>query len=323
VTSRIAALAVAVVAIALVLAQDLYPATPLYHTWQYALALTIALVVMGAYANGARRGDDGVVGKKLLVALAGAAIVDIAGLASGLLGPDTASVTGTPGTVVPVPALGAAAFFAPADASAIARGDAGVVLRRRNAPEIAVAGSSRRIAGESLLYLEHRPAAYVDVSDERGAHLTVTQPTNASFLSPVLLFTARQRIGELDVPLDTFAVPARHRIVHALYFTPHDLANFPHANVGNADISHPALILTVADDAGKPLGITLAGSGNEVGIAGLRVRATVGTYPVLAVAAAPATWALVTGIVLFLAGVGWSALRPRGAPRTSAQPQGA
>ncbi|MBV9439772.1 MAG: hypothetical protein JOZ24_07255, partial [Candidatus Eremiobacteraeota bacterium] len=94
-TARVAALAVALVAIGLVLAQDVLPATPLYHTWQYALALTIALLVMLGYANGARRGDDGVAGKRLLLALAGAAVVVLAGLASGLLGPDTASVSGT------------------------------------------------------------------------------------------------------------------------------------------------------------------------------------------------------------------------------------
>ncbi len=321
-TARVAALAVALIAIALVLAQDVLPATPLYHTWQYALALTIALAVMVAYANGARRGDDGVAGKRLLLALAGAVVVDLAGLASGLLGPDTASVSGTPGTVVPVPAVGAAAFFAPADANAIARGTSGITLRRRNAPEIGLTGSARRVAGESLFYLEPHPAAYLDVSDQRGAHLTVTQPTNPSFLSPVLLFTARQRIGELDVPLDTFAVPARHRVVHALYFTPRDLTQFPRATLSGVDTSRPALVLTAADDAGKPLGITLAPSGTGVALAGLHVRVTIGSYPALAIAAAPPSWALVAGIVLFCVGLGWSMWPPRGAPRAAAQPQG-
>ncbi|MEA2721279.1 MAG: hypothetical protein QOJ39_3143 [Candidatus Eremiobacteraeota bacterium] len=312
-SARVAALAVAAVAMALVLAQDLYPFTPLYHTWQYALALAIALVVMLAYANAARRGEDGVAGKRLLVAMAGAAIVDVAGLASGLLGPDTASLVGTPGTVVPIPAIGAAAFFAQVDDAALARGSSAVVLRRRNAPEIAVAPAARRVLGESLVYLEPRPAAYIDAFDERGTHLTITQPTNASFLSPVLLFRERQRIGALDVPFDTFATPARHRIVRALYFTPQELAQFSHANAAAlAGKTSPALVLTAADDAGKPLGITLAASGQTVPIAGIRVRATIGTYPALAVAAAPATWALVAGVVLFIAGIAWSMFKPRG-----------
>jgi hypothetical protein len=325
VTARAAALAVAAIAIALVVAQDLYPATALYHTWQYALALAIALVVVLAYANGARRNDDGVVGKRLLIAMAGAAIVGVAGLASGLLGPDTASVAGTPGTVVPVPALGAAAFFSAADADSIARGAGSVTLRRRNAPEIALAGSARRVTGESLLYLEPHPAAYVDLADERGAHLTVTQPSNTSFLSPVLLFRERQRIGSLDVPFDTFAAPSKHRILRALYFTPADLAQFGHASARGIDTSRTALVVTAADDAGKPLGITLVGSGKEAVLAGLRVRATIGEYPLLAVASAPPTWALIAGVVLFLAGIAWSALPPRGRAREGEpqpQPQG-
>ncbi|HEY0384291.1 MAG TPA: hypothetical protein VGC72_19035 [Candidatus Elarobacter sp.] len=306
--ARIAALVVAALVIALAAAQDLYPRTPLYHTWQYALAVAIGLVVTFAYANGARRGADGVLGKRLLLAMAGAMVAGVAGLASGLLGPDTTTIVGTPGTVVPVPALGAAAFFGAADADAIARASAGVILRRKNAGDVVLGPPAHRVVGESLVYLEARPAAYVDVYDERGAHLTVTQPTNTSFLSPVLLFRQRQRIGALDVPFDTFATPARHRVVRALYFTPSDLAQFNHAS---ADMKRPGVVLTVADDAGKPLGITLAVTGQDVSIAGLRVRATIGAYPALAVAAAPPTWALVAGVVLFVLGLAWSAL-PQG-----------
>ena len=306
-SARIAALIVAALAIGLVLAQDFVPQSSLYHTWQYALALAIALAVIVGYANGARRGADGVAGRRLVLAMAGAVIVCVAGIASGLLGPDTASIAGTPGTVVPIPSLGAAAFFAQADAGTIAHGDAGITLRRRNAGEIALAPSSRRVTGESVLYLEPHAAAYLDVTDERGAHLTITQPNNASFLSPVLLFHDRQRIGEVEVPFDTFATPARHRIVRALYFTPRDLAQFGHAGA-SIDRTHPALVLTVADDAGKPLGITLASSGSEAELGGIRVRATLGSYPTLAVASAPQTWALIVGVALFLAGILWSAL---------------
>jgi hypothetical protein len=321
VSARIAALAVAALVIALALAQDVYPQTPLYHTWQYALALAIGFAVVLAYANGARRGEDGVAGRRLLVAIAGALIAGLAGLASGLLGPDTASVIGTPGTVTPVPALGAAAFFAPVDASSLARGEAGVTLRRRNAPEVTLAPGARRVLGESLVELEPRPAAYVEAFDARGAHLTVTQPVGTAFLSPVLLFRDRQRIGAFDVPFDTFATPARHRVLRALYFTPEQLRGFVHAGTA-VDGSRPAVILTAADDSGKQLGITLAASGSTIALAGIRVRVTLGTYPALTVASAPVTWALVAGIVLFLAGIAWSAIPPRRAA-APAQPQGA
>ena len=305
---RIAALAVAAIVIALAVAQDIYPQTPLYHTWQYALALAIGLTVALAYANGARRGAGGIAGKRAVLAMAGAVVAGVAGLASGLLGPDTASVAGTPGTDVTVPALDAAAFFGAADAGAIARGSAGVILRRKAGGEIDLSPAAHRVMGESLVYLVPQPAAYVDAYDERGAHLTVTQPTNASFLSPVLLFRQRQRIGELDVPFDTFATPALHRVVRALYFTPRDLAQF---NRANGDTKEPALILSVADDSGKPLGIKLAAAGQDVTIAGVRVRATLGTYPVLAVAATPPVWALVVSVALFVLGLAWSVL-PQG-----------
>lgn len=320
-SARRTAILVAAIAIALVVAQDVYPQTPLYHTWQYALALGIALTVVIVYSSGARRGDDGARGKRTLVAMLGAAVVIVAGLASGLLGPDTTQIVGTPGTVTPVGALGVAAFFAPADAAAIARGNAGVVLRRRNGPEIALDAGRHRVVGESLLSLEQRPAAFLDAWDARGDHLTVTQPNNASFLSPVLLFRERQRIGAVDVPFDTFATPAQHRVVRALYFTPQDLAGFRH-DLG--DTTHPAVILTASDDAGRPLGITLARSGNDVSLGGVRIRVTIGTYPALSVASAPPTWALAVGILLFAIGVGWSALRPRrdNAAR-GVQPQGA
>jgi hypothetical protein len=305
VSARVAALAVAALAIALVLAQDLYPRTGLYHTWQYALALAIALLVVLAYANGARRGADGPVGKRLAWAMAGAALVAAAGLGSGLLGPDTATVIGTPGTVNPIPALGAAAFFAPADPAAIEGGRGGVTLRRRGAAEVALAGGARRALGESLVYLEPRPAAYVEAYDERGAHLTLTQPTNSAFLSPVLLFRDRQRIGAVSVPLDTFATPARKRVVRALYFTPAELAQFQHA-AGPGDRTRPALVVSVTDDAGRPLGITLVPSGRDTAVAGIRIRATLGSYPALAIAAAPPTWALGGGIALFALSVIWA-----------------
>lgn len=308
-SSRLAATGVALAGILLVVAQDALPRTPLYHTWQYALALAIAIVVALAYADGARRGADGAAGKRLIVAMAGALLVECAGLASGLLGPDTATIVGTPGTVTPIPALGAAAFFGTVDAASLGRGEMpAVTLRRRNAPPLDVAPGRRALAGESLLYLEPRPAAFIDASDAAGRHLTVTQPTNASFLSPVLLLRERQKIGETTVPFDTFATPALHRVFRALYFTPRDLAGFAHRV---DDPTRPALVLSAADDRGAPLGITLAASGSTVTIAGVRIRATLGSYPALAVAAAPATWALVAGSLLFLAGVVWSAIPSR------------
>jgi len=138
VSPRITALGFACVAIGLTAAQDVFPAREWYHGWQYITILAIAIVVDLAYAWRARRGEDGRAGRRLALAMAGAAIVGLAGAISGLCGPDTVTVVGTPGTVTPVPDLGAAAFFSVVDAPAIERGDAGVTLRRRGAPPVDV-----------------------------------------------------------------------------------------------------------------------------------------------------------------------------------------
>jgi hypothetical protein len=309
VNGRAAGVTCAALGIALTVAQVVEPGFALYHGWQYALALGLVLAGALSYGLAGARGRDGAVGRRLATAMAGAAVVTLAGLAAGLLGPDTAEIIGTPGTVVPIPALGAAAFFAPADAAAIAAGRGDVVLRRRGAAAIAVGPGGRRILGESVLSLVPRVAAYVDAFDAGGAHLTVTQPTSTSFLSPVLLFRTTQRIGPVEAPFDTFATPARGLTVRALYFTPADLTSFGHAGLQTAS---PALVLSAGDERGREAGIAMAPSGRPVELAGIRVRATLGTYPALEVAAAPPLWALIGGIVVFVGALVWAGLGARG-----------
>jgi hypothetical protein len=312
VSGRVTALVAGFVAIALVLAQDVAPGAAFYHSWQYALALAVALALMVGYAVGAWRGHDGPVGRRLVLALVGAVAVDVAGLASGLLGPDTATIVGTPGTVAPIAALGAAAFFPATDADGLARGAGAVVLRRRGHAAIELGVGTRRLLGDSVISLSPRPAAYVEAWDARGAHLTVTQPTGTAFLSPVLQFGTRQRITDaLTVPVDGFATPAEHRSFRALYFSPRDLAGFPH-HVGDPD--RPGVILTAADDAGRPLGITLS-QGGRLTFGGVTLRVTLGTYPALSIASAPDPVALALGLAAFVLGLVWVAaltgLRPR------------
>ncbi len=298
-------------------AQPTVPGLALYHTWQYALALALVLTAASVYAVQALRGRDGRLGRRLALAVTGAGLVGLAGLGSGLLGPDTAEIVGPPGTVVPIPSARVAAFFPPADAVAIAHGGLDVLVRRRGRDDVTVGRARHPVAGESVLFLADRPAAYVEAWDAHGAHLTVTQPTGTAFLSPVLLFRDRQRIGALDVPFDTFGVPAQHRVVHALYFTPSQLASFGHAGL---TASAPALVLSVADDRGRPLGIGLAQSGESLTLGGVRVRATIGTYPALELAAAPSMWLVGSGIALLLAGIAWTASGLRGgAPAIDAE----
>ena len=303
-SARATAIAFALLAIVLTLAQDVFPARDWYHAWQYTAILAIAIVVMVAHLWRAWRGRDGANGKRIAVALAGATAGAVAGLRSGLIGPDDVTIVGTPGTVTPVPDLAAAAFFAPADPQSLPRGDATVTLRRRNASDVSV-GPRPVPVGLWVAFTQSRPAAFVEVRDGRGERLTITQPNNPSFLSPVMLFRQSQEIHGRQFPLDTFAVPALHRVVRILYFSPADLAAFPR-DPAVAAPKEAGAILSVADDAGAQHGITMALSGRTAAIAGLHVTVTLGTYPILQLASAPQPYVVLGGLALFLLAGAWA-----------------
>jgi len=301
VNARATAFAFAVLAIALTFAQDVLPARDWYHGWQYVTILAIAIGVMFVHALHAWRAKDDPAGKRVAVSLAGAIAVAVAGLLAGLIGPDTVTVVGTPGTVTPVAELGAAAFFPAADAESIPRGDATVTLRRRDAGPLEI-GTRPFPVGLSVAFTQLRPAAYVVARNDRGDRLTITQPNNPSFLSPVILFRQAQEIHGRTFPLDTFAVPAAQRVVHVLYFSPADLAAMGHDPAVPAPAG-PGAILSVSDDAGGQHGITMAASGVPVTIGGLHVTVTLGSYPVLQIAAAPQPYVVLAGTAVFVLGV--------------------
>jgi hypothetical protein len=321
---RATAIALALVAIGLTVAQDLWPARDFYHSWQYIALLALAIVVMIGYAWSARRGADGVAGKRLALAMVGAIATAVAGLLSGLIGPDTVTVVGTPGTVTPVPDLGVAAFFGAVDAQALAHGDATVTLRRRGESQLDI-GPQPTLLGLSVIFTRPRPAAYVVARDAHGNRLTVTQPNNPSFLSPVMLFRQSQAIRDKTFPMDTFATPAVQRLTRILYFSAADLTAFRHGLPGAAD--QPGAVLSIADDAGNARGLTIAASGVPVKVAGLDLTITLGSYPVLVIASAPQPAVMVGGIVLFLVACGWALIRGKspaatGPARVDAQPVG-
>ena len=302
-TARMLALAIAALAIGLVVAQDFYPHTAFYHTWQYALLLVLCAIVIVNYAHAALGGDDGPLGRRAVVAIAGAFVVIVAGLISGLLGPDTVVVSRPPGTVAPLPDLRAAAFFAQADPPTIAAGNATVTLRRRDKAPVVIAPGGRSYLDASVLYLDASPAAFIEARDGAGRHLTVTQPTSGAFLSPVLLFRDRQMIGQRLLPFDAFSVPALGRTVKAIYFSAHETEVMK----AHGDLAgKPAILFAVDDDKGKPLGIMLALSDRDVVIGGMHLRATLGAYPTLSVASAPLVPVLLTGVALFIVGCAWT-----------------
>jgi len=305
-SSRASVPAAALAGVGLVLVQDFVPGWAGFHTWQYAAVLAIVAGVLIWYlvTSRSRRAAEGE--GRLVFAIFGALIVLVAGLASGLLGPDTETLARAPGTVLPLPDVGAAAFYPNADPAAIARGDTHLILRRRNAAPLDIAPGERKFIGTTVLEIAMRPAAFIDVRDRRGNHLTLTQPTNPAFLSPVLLFPQSVTAQSLhltgnDYPVDAFAVPPAHRGVKAIYFSKEATSQVRFPGVPG----HQALLLAVDDEGGKLLahGVTFALDGDEVDAGGMRLKATLGTYPALIVAAAPSLPALWIGGALFAIGL--------------------
>jgi hypothetical protein len=305
VTERSAAPACALAGILLVLAQDAYPQWAGFHTWEYAAALALLAVPVAGYALDRRRRARGEDGLQLGTAMLGALVVIAAGIGSGLLGPDTEIVERPPGSVAVLRDVAAAAFFPNADANEIARGDARIVLRRRSAAPLEIGRGERRYVGATELQLVPNTAAYIEARDSRGERLTITQPTNPAFLSPVLLFGQQVTIAGRILPADAFATPALRRQIKAFYFSKAD-SRLAQAR-GMA--GYESLLFAVDDDAGHPLpaAIGFARSGGTIELGGVRLSPTLGTYPSLAISAVPYPAALAFGGLLYVAGLvsGW------------------
>ncbi len=299
------------VTVALVAAQDFTPSWTFVHTESYAVVLTVLLWILGAYAVRAGSGKDGPAGRGLALTALGGFVVGVTGLVSGLMGPDTQTILRAPGSVAVLDAGNAAAAFPVADAQTIARGDAHIVLRRRSGGDIDVPPGKRRFTGTAVVESTPKVAAYVDVFDERGRHLTITQPTGPAFLSPVLQFVQTIEISGRTLPSDTFAAPAVGRTVTAVYISPSSAAAMHAERLAGHDV----VLFSVRDGAGKDLpgGIGVAASGAEASVGGLLIRVTIGTYPELLVGSAPHPIALVAGGALMLAGLIFAPLsgRPR------------
>ncbi|MGH7714889.1 MAG: hypothetical protein ACREML_02720 [Vulcanimicrobiaceae bacterium] len=299
---RLSGIITELVACVLVIAQIAVPGESLFHTWQYALALAVVAWLLIASASRAGR-------KLFAVSLFGALIVTADGLASGLLGADTQRIARAPGTIAPIPDAGVAAFFSSASRQSIANGNALITLRRRNRSDVLVTPGSRKFIGALLFTGESMPVAYVEAFGNGSDHLTVTQPDGTTFLSPFLLFRTRQDIAGGMHPIDGFAVPAVNRTVKAVYFTPSDLSRL---NVHPPPTAEglPGILFDVFDArANHSLGIGVAISGVETEIGGVRLRATLGTYPQLVIASAPQPYVLLFGLLLIVAGVAGSFLQ--------------
>lgn len=264
-----------------VAAQIFVPDRSLFHTGWYNVAL--AALAMWAILGLRRRP---------LIAF-GIAAIAFAGIASGLLGPDVHTVVGAPGASVRVDDVGGSLVFP------LAQSDAASVLLERGSRAQPIGG--RRYTATALLQRVPRSVVAIDASDPHGAHLTITQPTGSAFLSPVLLMESTQNIDGLNLPYDSFAVPAAHRIVKAVLFSQAQAASLP----ALASASGPVVLFDLEDDTGVsiPHGIGLAQSGGAVVLGGLRLRPTVLTYPAIEVIAIPDLWVVAAGSLAIVLGV--------------------
>jgi hypothetical protein len=280
---------------AVVVAELALPGRAVYHAgWFNALLLA---TVAGIGLNVRRLVDTRVKGISLTLAAVGVAIVAAAGIAYGLLAPDDATVVAAPNAQIRVNDLGGVVRFG---------SDANITLVR-GASATVVPTSGRRLAGAFILRSIPRAVVAVDVSDARGGHLTMTQPNGTVFLSSVLTMAHDQAISGVALPFDTFAVPALHRIVHAVLFDPHQAAALlPTFSAGGKSV----ILFAVDDETDRPIpgAIAVARDGDSVFVAGLRLRPTVTTYPALAYFAVPMPLMVGLGILVVLLGGFWPAI---------------
>lgn len=275
------------VCIAATVFQEIAPGKPFYHSGWYALVLGIAMagVVVRSRSAGA------------LPLAGGALLIGAAGLASGLLGPDTQEYVGAPGSMVPVRELGVLRFSLTEPPS-----PGQVVLSRSGKADTIVFPRAQAFAGSFILRGRLRAVVHVDVSDEGGNHLTLTQPDNPAFLSPFLLFVQTASVAGKKLPVDSFIVPAKRILVKAVLFDVDQLDALP----GKLSKSRkPAVLYAVQSENGTllPHGVKVVASGFTGTIAGLRIQTLVERYPAIDVASAPPPALLIAGLTFFAGGL--------------------
>jgi hypothetical protein len=283
----IALIATAALVVAAVVVELALPGRTLYHAGWYNVAIAAAILINIALVRKYLRNTRAPRRRLAAIAVAfGTAVCGLAGITSGLFGPDNQTIIGAPGQRVSVEGLGVITFPIGSEAS--------------TTPSVSI--ERARDAGGFIVRTQLREVAYVEARDLRGNHLTITQPMGAVFLSPVLLMRQHQTIAGLDLPFDSFNVPAARRVVKALLFTAPQAAMVLHRNEG---IAGAAVLFAVDDENDRPLpnAIALSDAGRTVQTGGLRLRATVGPYPAVEVVSAPNRMATILGTVLMLAGI--------------------
>lgn len=299
----------ALVVIALV--ELLHPGAQLYTAGWFNVLIVALIVLLGvATASAVRRIESRPARAAAVVAAFAAGVCGLTTVVSGLLGPDAQTVVAAPGQTVRIEELGGSLIFPLHDAS----GSSEVMLERGSRAE-AIGG--RRFDGSFVLVRKMRTVVSVDATDRRGGHLTVTQPTGAAFLSPVLLMQATQPIAGMIVPYDSFSVPAAHRVVKVILFSAEQAAHLPALQT-----SEPAVLFDVenAKEREVPGGIGPARNGVRVVLAGIGLRPTIFDYPAVRIISVPNLPVTLVAAVLALAALSaaWVMARAKSATMVQA-----
>jgi len=296
----LAAACIVVVAI-----QAIVPGKPWYHSSSYAL-LVVALNALLWWRLRKLFAQGDPLALPITVAGVGALLSTVVGLSAGLLGPDTQTYAGAPGAVIPIGEPSGNLRFPSVDPTS----EVPIVrFESSRGHTISVPPNRRRYVGAFVMWSAPHPVAALTAEDLHRRRVTITQPTNASFLSPVLLFSQSARIGGRMLPVDSFSLPAEQRVVKVVLFSAATLSEIRHHPT-----ARPALLVAVEDERARmlPGAIRLLPSGERVTVGGVIIGAVIADYPQIVVAAAPDLPILLLGVAFFLAGALWYAtLRSR------------
>ena len=169
---------------------------------------------------------------------------------------------------------------------------------------MALARAAWPFVTEYLRSIDRRVAiALVSAASPDGKHVTITQPQGETFVSPYLLFptsSGGQRV-------DFFAVPPLHRTVNVTYYPSY------RDDARHIYIASPFVLVQIREENGAALYRGATVSGRPIRGGGMRISFVLGTFPVVALSAAPATLPYAVGLLMLasgLAGYVWTALRP-------------
>jgi hypothetical protein len=291
------AVTVALAIVAATIVGLILPGRDVYHAGWYNAAIVALVVLLIVQSRSIVRAIDVPQARiAALVSIAGVVVLGFAAVVNGLLAPDPQLVAGAPGAQVRVDDLGGTLAFPLAAKDGSLQGD--VMLTR--AGKGAVALGAWRDVGSFILRRRMRSVVYVEATDSRGAHLTVTQPSGVTFLSPVLLMEQRQAMGGMELPFDSFAIPAAHRIMKAVLFTPQQASQLRDFS----GIPGFAVLFAADDDTDRPIAgaIAVARDGQAITLGGVTVRPSVLGYPAIDVVSAPSLLAVIAGLTAAIAG---------------------